>query len=197
MCVKNAFHIVLQSYAYGDHVKFQSYLWYFDRHLFSFLSFVSIENSTRFRNRSFQSNVKHVLVAAVVSVVIQLILLTPVYSHRSLNIKLSLCSRYFHYSFDYPVKLLLAVAAADVDVCHYHAYLAAMVDETLIVVLSDAPVVRKCHVNSRFSAKCPCNVYSSKAVLIMAPNRYVWLHYVSYRFPCHDRSNYRMCHSNC
>lgn len=74
---------------------------------------------------------------------------------------------------------------------------AAMAVEALVIGSVDASVVRKCHVNGRFSAECPCNGCSAKAALIMAPNRYVWLHYASCRFPYHDRSNYRMCRSSC
>lgn len=176
-CFKNAFHFVFQSYAYEVHVKFQLYWWYFGRCWFLFLSFVSIENSIPFHNNSFQLNVIHVAMVSMCQLFPMLL------GSHLLNTKQFHYFHYSHCSFD--CRLLRLAIALD----------SAM--ETLIIVLLDASVVRKCHVNYKFSTKYPCNVYSVEIALIMAPNRYVWLHCASYKFPCHDRSNYRMCHSNC
>lgn len=63
--------------------------------------------------------------------------------------------------------------------------------------LNNAPVVRKCHSNCSNWLKSPCIICSVKVVLIMAPNHYVSLRCVSYKFPYRDRSNYRTYHNNC
>lgn len=60
-----------------------------------------------------------------------------------------------------------------------------------------APVVRKFRINCRFSTAYSYIICSVKVGLIMAPNRYVLWHCVSYKSPCHDPSNCPMYRNNC